>query len=218
MSESVELAPEVITALRTMRDAGDTPLRCNKGPIRTAVAAAVRALNEDSLGSKVRPWHLSALRRRAAELGASTAAVAVHVAREVLVAELLPSRQRVVLRGVDDSWQLVRFLDAHEVTGDIRLLPETTQEITLDGFSPDAVLTALGIARPDDVELDVESEDLGQGETQTVHRYLFTDAGRSVLAEEVKTPSWTRLRGLVIEDGRGALVTANQDGAQLIQG
>ena len=56
MSESVDLAPEVITALWALRDAGEIPLRCNKGPIRAAVAAAVRALNEDNLGPKVRPW------------------------------------------------------------------------------------------------------------------------------------------------------------------
>lgn len=65
MSESVDLAPQVITALCALRDAGEIPLRCNKGPIRTAVAAAVRALNGDNLGPNVRPWDLSALRRRA---------------------------------------------------------------------------------------------------------------------------------------------------------
>lgn len=225
MSEFVDLAPEVITALWALRDAGEIPLRCNKGPIRAAVAAAVRALNEDNLGPKVRPWDLSALRRRAAELGETTGAVAVYLNKEMVVAELLPSRDRVVLRGVGDAWRLVRFLDAAELTEQVRLIPETTQEITLAEFSPDAVLTALGVDKPDDVDLDIESADLGQGNTETRYRYLFTDNGRSVLAEEVKseifdgaTPSSRYLRGVLIEGGRGALVTASRDGAVLTQG
>jgi hypothetical protein len=225
VSASVELAPEVIAAVRSMRDRGEVPLRCNKGPIRTALAAAVRALNADELGPKVRPWDLSALRRGAAELGEVTGANAVYVDDAVLVAELMPGRERVVLRGLDDSWRLVRFLDAAEATVDVRLIPETTQEITLDGFSPEAVLTALGVAKPDDVELDIESLDLGQGETETRYRYLFTDNGRSVLAEEVKneifdgaTPCSRYLRGVLIDGGHGALVTASRDGAQLIRG
>ncbi|WP_395307185.1 hypothetical protein V4U86_17280 [Mycobacterium sp. AMU20-3851] len=225
MSESVELAPRVIAALGALREAGEVPLRCNTGPIRTAIAAAVRALNEDTLGSRVRPWHLSALRRRAAELGQLTGAVAVHLDETLLVAELLPGRERIVLCGDEDHWRLVRFLDPAEAADEVRLVPETAREITLDGFSPDAVLAALGVTRPDDVELDVESADLGQGETRTVLRYLFTDAGRSVLAEEITdeiydgaTPAWSRLRGVLIDGGRGALVTANRDGAQLITG
>lgn len=225
MSESVDLAPEVVTALWALRDAGDMPLRCNKGPVRAAVAAAVRALNEDTLGPKVRPWDLSALRRRATELGEITGAVAVHLDEEMVVAELLPGRERVVLRGVGDDWRLVRFLDATEVTAEVRLVPETTREITLAEFSPDAVLTALGVAKPDDVDLDIESEDLGQGHTETRYRYLFTDNGRSVLAEEVKsetvdgaTPCSRHLRGVLIDAGRGALVTASRDGAVLTRG
>lgn len=225
MSESVDLTPGILIALRAMRDAGEVPLRCNKGPIRTAVAAAVRALNEDDLGPRVRPWDLSALRRRAAELGPITGAVAVYVDDGVLVAELLPGRDRVALRGVGDSWRLVRFLDAGEVAEEVRLTPETTRVVELDGFSPEAVLAALGVVKPDDVVLDIESEDLGQGQTETRYRYLFTDNGRSVLAEEVKneifdgaTPCSSSLRGVLIDGDRGALVTANRDGAQLIQG
>ena len=87
------------------------------------------------------------------------------------------------------------------------------------------MLTALGVAKPDDVDLDIESEDLGQGETETRYRYLFTDNGRSVLAEEVRneifdgaTPCTRSLRGVLIDGGHGALVTANGDGAQLIRG
>lgn len=214
-----------------MRDVGEVPLRCNKGPIRTAIAAAVRALNADELGSKVRPWDLSALRRRAAELDEVAGAVAVYVDDAMLVAELRPGRERIVLRGIEgevgaaDGWRLVRFLEPVEVAEAVRLIPETTQEITLDGFSPEAVLTALGVAKPDDVELDVESEDRGQGETETRYRYLFTDNGRSVLAEEVTseifdgaTPCSRYLRGVMIDRGRGALLTANRDRAQLIQG
>lgn len=225
MSESVDLAPEVITALWALRDAGEIPLRCNKGPIRAAVAAAIRALNQDNLGPKVRPWDLSALRRRAAELGEITGAVAVYLTEEVVVAELLPGRDRVALRGVGDSWRLVRFLDAGEVTEEVRLTPETTRVVELDGFSPEAVLAALGVAKPDDVVLDVESEDLGQGLIETRYRYLFTDNGRSVLAEEVKseifdgaTPCSRHLRGVLIDGGRGTLVTASRDGVVLTQG
>lgn len=87
------------------------------------------------------------------------------------------------------------------------------------------MLTALGVAKPDDVELDVDSEDLGQGQSETRYRYLFTDNGRSVLAEEVKneifdgaTPCSRYLRGVLIDGGRGALVTASRDGAVLTQG
>ena len=225
MSESVDLAPEVIAALWALREAGEIPLRCNKGPIRAAVAAAVRALNDDKLGPKVRPWDLSALRRRAAELGPVTGAVAVYLAKDLVVAELLPGRERVVLRGVGDAWRLVRFLDDDEVTEQVRLIPETTREITLAEFSPDAVLSALGVAKPDDVDLDIASEDLGQGQSETRYRYLFTDNGRSVLAEEVRseifdgvTPYSQYLRGVLIDGGRGTLVTASRDGAVLTQG
>ena len=148
-------------------------------------------------------------------------AVAVHLDEDVLVAELAPSGERIVLCGDGDHWRLVRFLDPGEAAEEVRLVPETTREITLDDFSPDAVLAALGITRPDDVELDVESANLGPGETRTVMRYLFTDAGRSVLAEQITegaTPLWRLLRGVLIDGGRGALVTANRDGAQLIMG
>lgn len=149
----------------------------------------------------------------------------VHLDKDLVVAELLPGRERVVLRGVGDAWRLVRFLDAAEITDQVRLIPETTREITLAEFSPDAVLTALGVAKPDDVELDIDSEDLGQGQSETRYRYLFTDNGRSVLAEEVKneifdgaTPCSRYLRGVLIDGGRGTLVTASRDGAVLTQG
>ena len=225
MSDSVDLAPEVIAALWALRDAGEIPLRCNKGPVRAAVAAAVRALDNDSLGPQVRPWDLSALRRRAADLDEITGAVAVYLDEEMVIAELMPGRERVVLRGVGDGWRLVRFLDDSEVNGQVRLVPETTREITLEAFSPEAVLTAMGVDKPDDVDLDIECEDLGQGETRTLYRYLFTDNGRSVLAEEVKseifdgaTPCSGYLRGVLIDGGRGTLVTASRDGAVLTQG
>lgn len=225
MSDSVELAPPVIAAVQALRDHGDVPLRCHKGPIRTAVAAAVRALRDDELGSKVRPWDLSALRTAAAGLGAVSGATAVFVDAEVLVAELHPGGQHIVLRGVDDGWRLVRFLAEGELPDQVRLTPETTREIELEMLSPEAVLTALGIAKPDDVELDIESEDLGQGETETRYRYLFTDNGRSVLAEEVKseifdgaTPCSRWVRGVVIDRGRGVLLTGNREKALLIQG
>ncbi len=225
MSDSVDLAPEVISALRRMRDAGEVPLRCNKGPIRTAVAAAVRALTTDDLGGKVRPWDLSGLRRAAAQLGPVDAATAIHVEDAVLVVRLHPGGQRIALRGVDDGWRLVRFLADSERPDQVCLAPETTTEIELDTLSPEGVLGALGIVKPEDVELDIESEDLGQGETETRYRYLFTDNGRSVLAEEVTseifdgaTPCSRWVRGVVIDNGRGVLITANRDRALLIRG
>ena len=225
MSDSVDLAPEVIVAVRTMRDHGEVPLRCNKGPIRTAIAAAMRALCEDELGAKVRPWDLSALRRAAAGLGEVTGATALYVDESVLVAELRPGGRRIALRGVDDGWRLVRFLTDSERPEAVRLAPETTREIELDMLSPEGVLNALGIAKPDDVELDIESEDLGQGETETRCRYLFTDNGRSVLAEEVTseifdgaTPRSRWVRGVVIDRGSGVLLTGNRERAWLIRG
>jgi hypothetical protein len=45
--------------------------------------------------------------------------------------------------------------------------------------APDSVLAALGIAKPEDVELEVVAEDLGQGETETRYRYQWTEGGRS---------------------------------------
>lgn len=206
-----------------MRDAGAVPLRCHKGPIRAALAAAVRALANDDLGGTVRPWDLSALRRRAATLGAVSAVRAVRVDETVLIAELAPGGQRLVLRGVDDGWRLVRFAEPDET--DIVLTPEITEEIALSGWGPDAVLQALGVHRPDGVDLDVESEYLGQGETRTVWRYLFTDGGRSVLAEEVKselfdgaTPSSSCLRGVLIDGAHGVLLTGTADRTLLIRG
>ncbi|MGW0158171.1 hypothetical protein ACWDUN_02510 [Mycobacterium sp. NPDC003323] len=225
MSDSVELAPEVVAAIRSLRDGDEVPLRCHKGPIRTAIAAAVRALCADDLGSRVRPWDLSALRRVAADLGEVAGATALYVDESVLVAQLHPSGQRIALRGVDDGWRLVRFLDAAEEPAQVDLPVETTREIELDTLSPEAVLTVLGIAKPDDVELDIDSEDLGQGQTETRYRYLFTDNGRSVLAEEVTseifdgaTPGSRWVRGVVIDRGRGVLLTANRERAVLIQG
>ena len=68
----------------------------------------------------------------------------------------------------------------------ISVRPEIARRVELPGWGPDSVLAALGIAKPDDVELEVVSEDLGQGETQTRYRYQWTDGGRSIVAEEVK--------------------------------
>lgn len=225
MSRSVALAPEVIETVRSLRDRGEVPLRCHTGPIRTSVAAAVTALCEDVLGSRVRPWDLSALRRSAAGLGAVTGATVLFVDDPVLVAELHPGGQRIALRGVEDGWRLVRFLDPAERPADVVLAPETIREIELDALSAEGVLIALGIAKPDDVELDVDTEDLGQGQTETRYRYLFTDNGRSVLAEEVMseifdgaTPRSSRVRGVVIDRGHGVLLTANRERAWVIQG
>ena len=178
----VELAPDVLTALRAMKDRGAPPPRCHKGPIRSAIAGAVRCLLDNDLAANVRPWDLPGLQSHAAVLGEVSSALAVAVDENVLVAELLPDGQRIVLRGVD-GWRLVRFADGADLT----LRPETTRRVELQGSAPGSVLNALGLVRPDDVELEVSSEYTGQGETKTLSRYQWTDGDRSVLAEEVKT-------------------------------
>jgi hypothetical protein len=91
--------------------------------------------------------------------------------------------------------------------------------------APDSVLAALGIAKPKDVELEVVSEDLGQGETETRYCYQWTEGGRSILAEKVKneiydgaTPYSTYVRGVIVDCDRGALLTGSGDSALVIEG
>ena len=116
---------------------------------------------------------------------------------------------------------MVRFADGTDVT----LRPETTRRVELHGWGPESVLTALGLVKPDDVELEVLSEDLGQGETETVHRYQWTDGSRSILAEEVKneifdgaTPYSTYVRGVIIDGDRGVVLTGRDDSAVVTEG
>ncbi len=218
----VELAPEVVTSLRQMRDRGEQPPRCHDGVIRSAIAGAVRRLIGDGLNGGVRPWDLPALQRRAANLGEVSAAVTVWVDANALVAELLPGGERIVLRGVDDEWRLVRFADGDDVS----VRPESTRQVELQGSGPDAVLAALGIVKPDGVELEYSSEDLGQGETEYRHGYRWTDdTGRSILAEEIKneifdgaTPYSTYVRGVIIYRDGGVLLTGRDDSAVIIEG
>ncbi|MBP1820588.1 hypothetical protein [Mycobacterium sp. OAE908] len=68
-------------------------------------------------------------------------------------------------------------------------------------------------------------EGLGQGETRTSYRYQWTEAGRSILAEEVKneiydgaTPYTTYVRGVIVEGDRGVLLTGRGDSALVIEG
>jgi hypothetical protein len=136
--------------------------------------------------------------------------------------ELLPGGQRILFRGVDDEWRLVRFADDDHVS----IRPETTRRVELRGWGPDSVPAALGIAKPDDVELEVVSEDLGHGETETLYRYQWTEGGgRSILAEEIKneiydgaTPYSTYVRGVIVEGDRGMLLTGRDDSALIIEG
>jgi hypothetical protein len=217
----VDLAPEVTASLRSMKDGGTPPPRCHKGVINSAIAGGVRRLIEGSLAGGVRPWDLQALQRRATGLGEVSSARAVSVDESVLVAELLPDGQRIVFRGVGDEWRLVRYAD----DGDVSILPETTRRVELRGCGPDAVLAALGIAKPDGVELEVVSEDLGQGETETSYRYQWSDGGRSILAEQIKneiydgaTPYSTYVRGVIVDGDRGVLLTGRDDSAVVIEG
>ena len=145
----VELAPEVVAAVRKTTDRREQPPRCGAGVIRSAVAGA-----------------------------------------------------------------------------DVALRPETTRRVPLDGWGPDSVLAALGIAKPLGVELECSSEDLGQGETETSHRHQWTDNDRrSILAEEIKTeiydgatPYSTYVRGVIIDGDRGVLLTGRLDSALSIEG
>jgi hypothetical protein len=218
----VELAPEVTASLRAMKDRG-TPLpRCHKGVIDSAIAGGVRRLIEGSLSGGVRPWDLQELQRRATGLGEVLSARAASVDEDMLVAELLPGGQRILFRGVDDEWRLVRFADDD---GDVSIRPETTRTVELRGWGPDSVLAAVGIAKPDGVELEVVSEDLGQGETETSYRYQWSDGGRSILAEEIKkeiydgaTPYSTYVRGVIVDSDRGMLLTGSGDSALIIEG
>jgi hypothetical protein len=213
----VELAPDVLTALRAMKDRGTPPPRCHKGPIRSAIAGAVRRLLDNDLAATVRPWDLAGLQRHAAALREVRA---VSVEDNVLAAELLPGSERILFRG-GDGWRLVRFTDDDDVT----LRPETTRRVELQGSAPGSVLTALGLIKPDDVELEVSSAYTGQGETKTVRRYQWTDGDRSVLAEEVKseifdgaTPYSTYVRGVIVDGDRGVLLTGSGDSAVVIEG
>jgi hypothetical protein len=97
--------------------------------------------------------------------------------------------------------------------------------VDLCGSAPDSVLIAMGVNKPADVELEVVSEDLGQGETRTSYRYRWADGSRSILAEEVKneiydgaTPYTTYVRGVIVDGDRGVLLTGRDDSALLIEG
>jgi hypothetical protein len=218
----VELAPDVVASLRRMRDTGEQPPRCHDGVIQSAIAGAVRRLVDDGLSGGVRPWDLPELQRRAAGLGEVSGARALSVDFYALVAELQPGGERVLLRGVDDGWRLVRFVDGDDVS----LRPEITRSVALQGSGPDAVLAALGVAKPDEVELRYTDEYLGQGETEYRHGYEWTDgAGRTILAEEIKneifdgaTPYSTYLRGVIIDGAGGLLLSGRDDGALIIEG
>ena len=65
----------------------------------------------------------------------------------------------------------------------------------------------------------------GQGETETRHRYQWTEAGRSILAEEVKneifdgaTPYSTYVRGVIIDGEGGVVLNGRDDSATLTEG
>jgi len=217
----VELALDVHASLRAMKDRGTPPARCQPGVIESAIAGGVRRLLDNTLPGGVRPWDLPELERRAAEVGDVSSARAVSVDENALVAELVPGGQRIVFRGIDDGWRLVRFVDGHDVS----VRPETTRRVDLHGSAPDSVLTALGLVKPDGVELEVVSDYVGQGESKTSHRYQWTEGSRSILAEEVKneiydgaTPYTTYVRGVIVDGDRGVLLTGRDDSALIIEG
>ena len=211
MAVPVEVAPEVVAAL------GDRTHR----QVRNAVARAVALLLDGDLDGHVRPWDVAGLRRGSADLGEVASAVAVHLGDGVLAAELRPSGRYIALRRVDDGWRLARFVAPGEYT----LPPETTRRVPLHGSNPDAVLEALGIERPADVEATYAAEDLGQGETETRYGYQWETDGGSVLAEEVKneiydgaTPYTRYLRGVVVDGEHGRILSGSGEDALLIEG
>lgn len=204
-----------------MKDRGTPLRRCHSGVIKSGIARVVQRLVENNLSGIVRPWDLPELQRRAAALGEVSSARAVSVDENALVVELLPGGQRIVFRGVDDEWRLVRFVDGD----DVGIRPETTLRVDLCGSTADSVLIAMGVNKPADVELEVVSEYLGQGETQIRHRYQWAEGGRSILAEEVKneiydgaTPYTTYVRGVIIDGDRGTLLTGRDGSALIIEG
>jgi hypothetical protein len=80
-------------------------------------------------------------------------------------------------------------------------------------------------AKPDGVDLEVVSEDLGQGETETSYRYQWTEGRRSILAEEIEneiydgaTPYTTYVRGVIVDGDRGVLLTGRDDSALVLEG
>jgi hypothetical protein len=182
----------------------------------------VQRLVDDELDGGVRPWDLPELRSRGRELGEVSGARVISVDEHNVVAELAPGGERLVFRGVEDRWRLVRFADGD----DVALHPETTRTVDLDGSGPDAVLAAMGVAKPDGLQMKWSSEDLGQGETQSRHGYYWTDErGRTILAEEIKneifdgaTPYSTYLRGVIVDGPRGMLLTERNGNAQITEG
>jgi len=106
-----------------------------------------------------------------------------------------------------------------------RLIEGSLRRVELHGWGPDSVLAALDIAKPDGVDLEVVSEDLCQGETETSHHYQWTEDGRSILAEGIKneiydgaTPYSTYVRGVIVDGDRGVLLTGRDDSALIIEG
>jgi hypothetical protein len=218
---SVDVVPGVLESLRAICEREAAPARYDTFLITATIAFAASRLLADELEGSVRPWDLPPLRRRAADLAEVTSARVVLVDEHVLVAELLPGGQRILFRGVDDDWRLVRFVDGD----DISVRPETTRRVALSGWGPDSVLAALGIVKPEHVELQVTDEYLGQGETETRYRYEWTDGGRSIIAEEVKneifdgaTPYSTYVRGVIVDGAHGVLLTGNDDSALITEG
>lgn len=217
----VEVPPAVAETFRRMKDRGTAPRRCRVGVLRRSVAGTVRRLLADDLAGVVRPWDLPGIRGRAATLGEVTAARVVRVDDEVLVAELVPGGERMVFRGVDEGWRLVRFA----VGSDYSVRPETCRRVALTGGGPDCVLSALDLVKPDGVQLEVLTEELGQGETETRYRYRWQDGTRSVLAEEIRaeiydgvTPATTCVRAVVVDGDRGVLLTGRDGSALVIEG
>jgi hypothetical protein len=72
---------------------------------------------------------------------------------------------------------------------------------------------------------EVVTQDLGQGETETSYRYQWTEAGRSILAEDVKneiyhgaTPYSAYVLGVIVDGDRGVLLTGAGDSALVTEG
>jgi len=78
---------------------------------------------------------------------------------------------------------------------------------------------------PVELELEVVTDYLSEGESETSYRYQWAKDGRSILADEVKneindgtTPYSTYLRGVIVDGDRGVLLTGRDDTALIVDG
>jgi hypothetical protein len=74
-------------------------------------------------------------------------------------------------------------------------------------------------------EVQASLRAMAEGETETSVGYQWTEASRSIVAEEIKneiydgaTPDTTYVRGVIVDGDRGVLLTGRDDSALIIEG